>query len=490
MLEKFRAGGYNVLVATCIAEEGLDIGNVDLIICFDMQSSPIRMLQRMGRTGRHRDGTIVLLQSAGREEQRYQKTISKHSSVQKAISNPADHFTFFHPDLELIPRGIKPLEREFCVDDNLAVLEAAKKAPLRGPKKSTRIDRAAPLPASVLPVHLLTAVETPKTGRHLSWEKIPGATFQVGRSLATERLFYLFRAFEEIENRMLESSEQLYAKGDAEDHGSVHAIELEALMQSAIDEMQRFKSSSRSVKSWSDHCALFDSFMSGRFSQGRDKTPDAPTENPLLLGEDALSDGFFNDEQMSIGSLEGLAPFKSLNLENNSRPRDPVASSAHEELSQLGPLRRPQVGVLNTSSMGPGSATSESPCSPLKRSRFVDIEAGCSETSCLATGNDEDESGATSLDGFIDDRSEVTEYDNTDSNGEQENELSSEGMMAFYRRSAYGSQPDPRFKTMPKQFALRTKLKLETLSESASSTDPDGKGMVAERVDWSSDLEL
>jgi ERCC4-related helicase len=50
----FAKGDYNVLVATCIGEEGLDIGEVDLILCFDSQNSPIRMLQRMGRTGRVR----------------------------------------------------------------------------------------------------------------------------------------------------------------------------------------------------------------------------------------------------------------------------------------------------------------------------------------------------------------------------------------------------------------------------------------------------
>lgn len=53
-IEKFKSGGFNVLVATSIGEEGLDIGQVDLIICYDASASPIRMLQRMGRTGRKR----------------------------------------------------------------------------------------------------------------------------------------------------------------------------------------------------------------------------------------------------------------------------------------------------------------------------------------------------------------------------------------------------------------------------------------------------
>ena len=42
MVHKFREGGYNTLVATCVGEEGLDIGDVDLIICFDAHNSPVR----------------------------------------------------------------------------------------------------------------------------------------------------------------------------------------------------------------------------------------------------------------------------------------------------------------------------------------------------------------------------------------------------------------------------------------------------------------
>jgi ATP-dependent DNA helicase MPH1 len=44
VISKFKRGVYNVLVSTSIGEEGLDIGEVDLIICYDSQSSPIRMV--------------------------------------------------------------------------------------------------------------------------------------------------------------------------------------------------------------------------------------------------------------------------------------------------------------------------------------------------------------------------------------------------------------------------------------------------------------
>ena len=66
ILESFRAGQVNVLVATCIAEEGLDIGEVDLIVCYDSVSSPLRLMQRMGRTGRKRSGRVVMLVVEGK----------------------------------------------------------------------------------------------------------------------------------------------------------------------------------------------------------------------------------------------------------------------------------------------------------------------------------------------------------------------------------------------------------------------------------------
>ncbi len=69
VMEKFRSGGYNTLVSTCVGEEGLDIGDVDLIICFDAHKSPIRLVQRMGRTGRKREGRIIMLVTEGKEEQ-------------------------------------------------------------------------------------------------------------------------------------------------------------------------------------------------------------------------------------------------------------------------------------------------------------------------------------------------------------------------------------------------------------------------------------
>ncbi|KAF8948422.1 hypothetical protein BGZ47_005004 [Haplosporangium gracile] len=103
----FQKGEYNVLVATSIGEEGLDIGDVDLIICYDSHSSPIRMLQRMGRTGRKRAGKICLLLAEGQEEGKYRKSQSTYKSVQKAITQ-GNQIVYYPENPKIIPAGPLP----------------------------------------------------------------------------------------------------------------------------------------------------------------------------------------------------------------------------------------------------------------------------------------------------------------------------------------------------------------------------------------------
>lgn len=61
ILDSFRNGAFDVLVATSIAEEGLDIPEVDLVIFYEPIPSEIRYIQRRGRTGRKSAGTVTIL---------------------------------------------------------------------------------------------------------------------------------------------------------------------------------------------------------------------------------------------------------------------------------------------------------------------------------------------------------------------------------------------------------------------------------------------
>lgn len=87
LVEQFKSGhgDCNVLVATSIGEEGLDIGEVDLIVQYDCLSSHIRTVQRIGRTGRKRNGRAIQLVTAGIEEEALVKQKKAANMIKKVL---------------------------------------------------------------------------------------------------------------------------------------------------------------------------------------------------------------------------------------------------------------------------------------------------------------------------------------------------------------------------------------------------------------------
>lgn len=61
LVEKFKSGEINILVATSIAEEGLDIPEVNEVIFYEPIPSAIRSIQRRGRTARLSKGALKIL---------------------------------------------------------------------------------------------------------------------------------------------------------------------------------------------------------------------------------------------------------------------------------------------------------------------------------------------------------------------------------------------------------------------------------------------
>ena len=69
ILDQFRNGEYNILVATSVGEEGLDIPSTDAVIFYEPVSSAIRLIQRRGRTGRNRPGEVFIFVTLGSRDE-------------------------------------------------------------------------------------------------------------------------------------------------------------------------------------------------------------------------------------------------------------------------------------------------------------------------------------------------------------------------------------------------------------------------------------
>tara|TARA_Y100001954_G_scaffold31284_3_gene29017 strand:- start:12090 stop:14684 length:2595 start_codon:yes stop_codon:yes gene_type:complete len=86
-IESFRSGEGNVLIATSVGEEGLDIPTADLVIFYEPVASEIRTIQRRGRTGRQRDGdVVVLIAEDTRDEGARAAAIRREQNMHRAVA--------------------------------------------------------------------------------------------------------------------------------------------------------------------------------------------------------------------------------------------------------------------------------------------------------------------------------------------------------------------------------------------------------------------
>ena len=85
-LNEFNLELFNVLVATAVGEEGLDIEEVDLVIFYEPIPSAIRSIQRRGRTGRTKTGRVIFLITKGtRDEGYYWSAYHKEKRMKKIL---------------------------------------------------------------------------------------------------------------------------------------------------------------------------------------------------------------------------------------------------------------------------------------------------------------------------------------------------------------------------------------------------------------------
>ena len=98
IIEEFYSGKINVLCATSIGEEGLDIPEVGVVIFYEAIPSAIRTIQRAGRTARLKEGKLIMLITKKTKDEsffyvskiREKKMHSAIDSIKKELSNGND----------------------------------------------------------------------------------------------------------------------------------------------------------------------------------------------------------------------------------------------------------------------------------------------------------------------------------------------------------------------------------------------------------------
>ena len=86
IIQEFSEGKINVLCATSIAEEGLDIPEVNAVIFYEPVPSAIRAIQRAGRTARLMKGKLfILVTQKTRDEAHYYVSRSREKKMHTAI---------------------------------------------------------------------------------------------------------------------------------------------------------------------------------------------------------------------------------------------------------------------------------------------------------------------------------------------------------------------------------------------------------------------
>ncbi len=149
ILDGFRNNEFNVLVATQVGEEGLDIPECNLVVFYDCVPSVVPYIQRRGRTGRRSPGRVVIFVAKGTHDEFYHwSVISKlkkmPSALKEAESEEDEEQTSLdefvtEEDLE------KPPERMVSKapkieDDQIQLIVDSRELPTAVARELTRLD--------------------------------------------------------------------------------------------------------------------------------------------------------------------------------------------------------------------------------------------------------------------------------------------------------------------------------------------------------------
>ncbi|MHA2320504.1 MAG: helicase-related protein, partial [Candidatus Thorarchaeota archaeon] len=148
ILDGFRNNEFNVLVATQVGEEGLDIPECNLVVFYDCVPSVVPYIQRRGRTGRRSPGRVVIFVAKGTHDEFYHWSVinklKKMPSALKEAEKEEDEKQtsledFASEDVEQVsePMVSKAPKRE---DDHIRLIVDSRELPTAVARELTRLD--------------------------------------------------------------------------------------------------------------------------------------------------------------------------------------------------------------------------------------------------------------------------------------------------------------------------------------------------------------
>lgn len=104
-IEKFRNGDINVIVATSVIEEGLDVPEANVVISYDCLKDTVELAQRFGRA-RHKESSLTLM------TERRDRPLAALKDAKKLQDNIIKEFDPVQTQKTLMSRQQSQMDRE------------------------------------------------------------------------------------------------------------------------------------------------------------------------------------------------------------------------------------------------------------------------------------------------------------------------------------------------------------------------------------------
>ncbi len=149
VLEGFRNNEFNVLVATQVGEEGLDIPECNLVVFYDCVPSVVPYIQRRGRTGRKAPGRVVIFVARGTHDEFYHWSVVRKlkkmpSALEEAEKDSEEEQLsledFVEEEVDSEVAGSPPRKKVPKADDRIRMIVDSRELPTAVPRELTRLD--------------------------------------------------------------------------------------------------------------------------------------------------------------------------------------------------------------------------------------------------------------------------------------------------------------------------------------------------------------